>query len=222
MKASVSAEGVRDGSVVLILSHDLDTYTMLPLTQRRDFMIKTMRHWFIEEEQGGKLKSIYAGIQFQEFLGRKVRGYYAPMSSIIASGVLDVESLEELKGLTIIQMVPDFHQYRSMARVLGAIHALKDLEAKALFTDDALAQTVAEDTLLNTIGLFYAMPRIANNPFPPTTAFKNVQAEARNSKALNRQDEIWKFFREAKISYAVTKVGDNFIGIGQKTIKPLG
>lgn len=212
-KAPVNSESVKEGGVVLIVSHDLDQHTMLPLSLKRDFGIKSMRHWFIQDDLKPN-KDAYAGVQFSEFMGRKVKGFFAPVSSVLASGVLEVETLRDLRSLTIVQLVPEFHGYKAMCKVMGKIYNLPDLEAKGFMPDEALAQELSEQFLLNVIGICFGLP---NSPFADDGRSGTVQEKIRASKALLHADRVWKFFNENQISYALCKVGDNFIGLGRGT-----
>jgi len=206
-----SAENLQEGGKVVIFSHDLDNYSTLPLSVRRDFQIKTIRHWFLEDVDS--TNKAFAGLRFQEFLGRKVEGYFCPVTSVLACGDFDIEDFKTLKGLTVVQMVPDFEMYKSMAKIVGLMYNLTAVSAKGLMTNDALAQQISEDSLLNVIGLTFAFRQLRNNPLPVTGPIQSIQQYVRDAKVLNQIDGIWKFFHEMQISYSMYRLHENFIGL---------
>lgn len=213
----LTAENLREGGRVIIFSHDLDNYSALPLSVRRDFNIKNCRHWFLEDENS---KKAFAGLRFTEFLGRKIEGYFCPVTSILACGDFDVEDVNALKGLSVVQMVPDFEMYRAMAKIVGLMYNSKDIQAKSFMTNDALAQQISEDTLLNIIGLCFALPRLRNNPLPAMGESTSIQQQVREAKILNEMDGIWKFLRDVQISHSLYRLHENFIGLSNGKRNP--
>jgi len=207
----LTSENLQEGGKVVIFSHDLDNYSSLPLSVRRDFSIKTIRMWFLEDENSSN--KAFAGLRFSEFLGRKVEGYFCPVTSILACGDFNVEDFKVLKGLTVVQMVPDFEMYRSMAKIVGLMYNSTKISAKGLMTNDALAQQISEDSLLNVIGLTFTFEQLRNNPLPLTGPIVDIQQYVRDAKILNQMDGIWKFFREMQISYSMYRLHENFIGL---------
>jgi hypothetical protein len=205
-----AVHNVSDGKAVWIVSHDLDTYEMLSLALKRDFGIKSISSFFLEDENG---KRQFAGLRFTEFLGRRVHGYYCPASALILCGDLDKNEQQLLKGLTIVQLVPDFHGYKSICRIMGGILSNENITAKALYTDDALAQHLAEEHLLNLLGLFFSVPNLPNNPVPPTISGPTLQEHIRKSKLLLQEDAIFKSLRELGITYSIMKASDSLFGL---------
>lgn len=211
LSGELSTENLKDGSKVLILSHDLDTYTMMSLSLRRDFQIKTISSWFLENvDKAGKE---FAGLHFCEFLGRKVDGFYCSVEAVILSGMLDFSSPEKIKGMVVLQMVPDFEIYKSMCQVLGKLYNKQEVIAKSFYPSEQIAQELSEFFLLNVLGLCVAMPQLRNNPLPPV-ANGQIQDKMRTSRLVNDPRAIWNFFKDLSINYATCKSGDNFFGLG--------
>jgi hypothetical protein len=207
-----SSESVKDGKMVIILSHDLDNYSMMPLVLRRDFHIKSMRAHFLTFDESPD-KPVYVGLHFAEFMGRKVDGYFMSVSSVIASGILATDDVSKIEGMTVVQLVPEFEGYRGMNRVLGGLLNNPELKGRSVMPNEGLAQQLAEDTLLNVIGLCMAMPALRNNPIPGSVT--DIQLKVRKSALINEPDAIWKFFAAMKISYSMHKIMDGFFGLGR-------
>lgn len=205
-----SLANVSDGSAVWIVSHDMDSYEMISLVLRRDFGIKSIRSWFLQDEKG---KKEFAGLRFSEFLGRKVEGYFCSPDALILSGDFEKDECSLIKGLTVVQLVPDFHSYKSICRVLGNMLGNEHISAKALYTDDALAQQLAEGHLLNLIGLFMSASTLPGNPIPPNLSGSDLQRHVRESKLLLESEAIFRVLKELRIGYGLMKSGEAMFGL---------
>jgi len=214
---------VSEGAKVIIFSHDLDDYSLIPFSLRRDFQIKAMRSWYLKASDGDSRghvdqkpdkDSVYAGIRFFDFMGRRVEGYYCSITALIASGDFSALVEADLRGTTIVQMVPDFYNYRTMCKMVGSLRDHEEVLKRSLSSDDQIAQHLSEESFLNLIGFMYALTSLRNNPFNSGVAYSAVQAATRELSVLQHLDSLWKLFQDLHITHSIIKIGDHTTGIG--------
>jgi len=217
---TAGAQALKENGVVIIIGHDVDDHLFLPLSTRRDFGIKEMSTYFVTPSDsidlGGsqatinELAKIPAGLRFTSFMGRKVDGYYTTTLALLIDGLLSSYSPE--RGMIIIQLVPEFAGYRKLCNLLGKIHRNDQLTARALWTDEALAQHVSEVSLINICGIIGGMTHLRNNPIAPM-AGKSLREHVMKHKLLVDVSIMWKFLAEIGCSYGVLKLDLSYMAL---------
>lgn len=192
---------VAPGAKVIIMSHDMDDYSVLSHVLRKDFLVSKVRAWY---SQVGPDRHIMSGLRFDSFLGQHVDGYFSSPTAILWNEVLKSYNPPS-DSLTIVQLIPDFASYRTLCRIHGDVSNNTDMRARAMMTDDAMAQSFSEESLINLCGVIMGMEGLRNNPILPAIKGASLRDHVARHKLLNSIEAISKFLAEVRASHCLVK-----------------
>jgi len=154
------SESLTSSTIVLILSHDLDDYSLIPHPVRKEFSLGAISTMTVESHEMGIAKT-NVGLKFDNFLSKKVKGYFCRPSAVIVDGLLNSYKGE---GLVIVQLVPELDSYAQMAEIYAKMLGHTELQIIAQ-RRETVAQRLAEHQLISLIGVLSCMKEMRNNPF---------------------------------------------------------
>lgn len=190
-------------NLVIIMSVPLDSYRFLPFSVRKDLGIAKISSFYLDDETNVNQKH-FGGLQFSSFLGRSVDGYYTSPNTLVASDILTSYNDEYFKGMNVIQLVPEFGEYRRKAALIRHVTQSKDLLQIENMTDDQLAQYLSEEFFLNVMGLFMSMRGLRNNPLgDESSSLAVLKSNIRDSDYWNARDTVWKTLSDLNITYGM-------------------
>jgi len=199
---ATNGDALNSSNRVIILSHDLDDYSMLSYSVRREFSIGGVSSLIVSNPDLS-IPPITAGLQFTKFMGREVSGYFCPPESLMAGNLLnDVSGA----GLTIIQLLPELQGYSRLRAIIRSLDENKPSLATALVTDGELmknAQKVSETGFINLIGVFMSMTGVRDNPFVDSDTKEDWIRSSQVEKILSDPKFMLDFFKEKGIGYIV-------------------
>lgn len=198
---TLNADVVNSAKIVVLMSHDLDDYSVIQYSVRREFAIGEVSTLLVSNSDLG-IPPTTAGLQFKKFAGREVQGYFCPPESLIAGNLL---SKYDGEGLVLIQLVPDIASYSKIRAILRALDEGKPEISKHIVTDGEMmrnGQKVSEVCFTNQIGAFQSMVNARNNPFTSLTRTdKGWINDPALNKILNEPKFMQEFLVSLKISY---------------------
>jgi len=196
-----NTDTVNSAEIVIIMSHDLDDYSLLQYSVRREFAIGEVSTLIVSNPDL-EIPPTTAGLQFKKYAGRTVKGYFCPPDALIAGNLLTEYQGE---GLILIQLVPDIASYSKIRNVLRSLDEGKSDLARQAVTEGEMmknAHKVSEIGFINLIGVFMAMPKVRNNPFAEGSRMDKAWInDPKLKKILEDPKFMLEFLKDKNVSY---------------------